>query len=406
MKKWANFLLLWQGQFVSILGDTLYLAVISYLVLEQTGSTIKMSLVTSIGLVARILTGLVAGAIVDNANRKHLLVLLDTIRGITILFAVFGIVVYGRNLFLWVVFAQIVIDICAAIFNPSINAVIPEIVDGSRLIQANSHMTISRFLGKISGNLIFASFFNLALYPFFLTLNGLTYLFSAFTELFIKVPPAQRKADFHSFTDSIKKGYSYVGKTRGLRYFLFLCGIMNIFLCLTEILYIPFFDRSPLGIHTYGYCMGALSFGTIGGAVLTSNPRIKIDAKNWMIFSAIGYFLLVALFPLQTNRFLLILLFAVMGCIDAIIHNIISACLQLNTDKNFRGVVFSLYSLTNNVMKPISISVGGILGEYFPAGRVITVTMILGILTLCLYFRNQELLRFMSLREGTDESLT
>lgn len=83
-------------------------------------------------------------------------------------------------------------------------------------------------------------------------------------------------------------------------------------------------------------------------------------------------------------------------------HNIISSCLQLNTDKDFRGVVFSLYSLMNNVMKPISISVGGVLGEYFHIGKVITITMLVGIITLFLYFRNNDLLDFMTIYKDTD----
>ncbi len=392
-----NFVLLWQGQLVSIFGDTLYLAVISYLVLVQTGSTIKMSLVTSIGLIARIITGIVAGAIVDQVNRKYLLVLLDIIRGVVVIFAVLGIVTNGENLLLWIILSQIVIDICAAIFNPSINSIIPDIVNEANIIQANSNMTISRFLGKILGSLAFASFFDVSFYPIFLIINGCSYLFSAFTEFFIKIPGNQYKQDMFSFIQTIKKGYDYVGKNKGLKRFLLLCGIMNIFLCMTEILYIPFFDRSNFGVHMYGYCMGALSLGTISGAVLVSFLKSKVNTQKWMIITSVGYFFLLSIFPIQKNGYLIITIFVVMGCTDAIMHNIISSCLQLNTDNNFRGVVFSLYSLMNNIMKPVSISLGGILGEYFPVGNVITIIMILGIITLALYFRNKDLLDFMTI---------
>lgn len=111
---------------------------------------------------------------------------------------------------------------------------------------------------------------------------------------------------------------------------------------------------------------------------------------------------LASVFPFQKTMYCLIIIFAVMGGVDAIMHNIISSCLQLNTDKDFRGVVFSLYSLMNNVMKPISISVGGVLGEYFHIGKVITITMLVGIITLFLYFRNNDLLDFMTIYKDTD----
>lgn len=110
-----------------------------------------------------------------------------------------------------------------------------------------------------------------------------------------------------------------------------------------------------------------------------------------------GIFFLAAIFPVQKNAYFLAAVFFLMGCTDAVIHNIISACLQLNTDAEFRGVVFSLYSLTNNVMKPISISIGGILGEYFDIGKLIMVIMIAGIIALGFCFRNKALLDFMTL---------
>lgn len=397
MRKWKNFALLWQGQLISILGDTVYASVISYLVLEQTGSTAKMSVVTSVGLLARVITGIVSGAVVDNVNRKYLMVFLDAVRGITVLLTVIGIVKYNNGLLVWLVLSQIIVDICAAFFNPSINSVIPDIVDASHVVQANSNMTVSRFLGKILGNLIFASFFNIAFYPVFLVINGCSYLFSSFTEIFIKVPDRANRCNIRKFSQSIKKGYCYVGKKKGLRNFLFLCGIMNIFLCMTEILYIPFFDKNDFGINMYGYCMGALSLGTISAAVLMSLIKLKMNSKNIMMISCMGYFFLAAIFPVQKNAYFLAAVFFLMGCTDAVIHNIISACLQLNTDAEFRGVVFSLYSLTNNVMKPISISIGGILGEYFDIGKLIMVIMIAGIIALGFCFRNKALLDFMTL---------
>lgn len=147
----------------------------------------------------------------------------------------------------------------------------------------------------------------------------------------------------------------------------------------------------------YGYCMCALSVGTIISAVFTSSLKRKINTKKWFIITFIGYFLLSAIFSFQKNTYCIVIIFAVMGYIDAIMHNIISSCLQLNTDSDFRGVVFSLYSLMNNIMKPISVSIGGILGEFFSIRNVITITMILGIVVLIFCYRNKKLLNFFSL---------
>ncbi len=179
-----------------------------------------------------------------------------------------------------------------------------------------------------------------SLYPLFLIVNGCSYLFSAATESWIKVPNKKRNERSRKFIESTKRGYYYVGHNEGLKQFLLLCCIMNFFLCLTEILYIPFFNGHPNGINMYGYCMSALSVGTIISAVFTSSLKGKINTRKWFIITAIGYFLLASIFPFQKNPYCFMIIFAAMGCVDAIMHNIISSCLQLNTHSDFRGVVF------------------------------------------------------------------
>jgi MFS family permease len=77
-----NFLLLWQGQIVSSLGDVTHSIALGFWILAVTGSTALMGSLMAASTVPRILVAPFAGVLVDRIDRRRLLIWMDTIRGI------------------------------------------------------------------------------------------------------------------------------------------------------------------------------------------------------------------------------------------------------------------------------------------------------------------------------------
>ena len=77
--------LLLQGQFVSVMGDMIYEIALGFWVLAFTGSTALMGILMATSLVPGIILSPFAGVIVDRTNRKKLMILMDLLRGITII---------------------------------------------------------------------------------------------------------------------------------------------------------------------------------------------------------------------------------------------------------------------------------------------------------------------------------
>jgi MFS family permease len=85
-KLWTrNFLLLWQGQFVSAVGDVVYEIALGFWVLAVSGSTALMGTLLAASTIPRVLLSPVAGVVVDRSDRKKLLVTMDFVRGIFVL---------------------------------------------------------------------------------------------------------------------------------------------------------------------------------------------------------------------------------------------------------------------------------------------------------------------------------
>jgi DHA3 family macrolide efflux protein-like MFS transporter len=81
-KLWTtNFLLLWQGQLVSILGDVVYAIALGFWILAKTGSTGLMGGLMAASVLPRILASPVAGVVVDRFDRRRLMIWMDVIRG-------------------------------------------------------------------------------------------------------------------------------------------------------------------------------------------------------------------------------------------------------------------------------------------------------------------------------------
>lgn len=119
-KLWnKNFFLLWQGQMVSVLGDVIYIIALDFWILDMTGSTALMGLLSAITMLPRIVFGPFVGVFVDRWDSKKIIILTDFIRGIAVTFI--GIAALIGFIEVWMVFlVGIVSGICSAFFNPTI----------------------------------------------------------------------------------------------------------------------------------------------------------------------------------------------------------------------------------------------------------------------------------------------
>ena len=79
-KLWnKDFILLFQGNAVSTIGDLMYSVAIGYWVYEQTGSSGLMGIMSSISMFVIMFFSPFCGSIVDKCNRKWVIVGIDTI---------------------------------------------------------------------------------------------------------------------------------------------------------------------------------------------------------------------------------------------------------------------------------------------------------------------------------------
>ena len=133
-----NFRLLWIAQIISEQGDWLYAVAIYSLLLEYTGSAKYVALAFVLQVLPQFFVSPAAGVINDRLSRKKVMIFADWSRAAIVLCMV---LVRGPHL-VWLLYTLLFLEtILWALFEPGRSAVIPNIVDESELIAANTLST-------------------------------------------------------------------------------------------------------------------------------------------------------------------------------------------------------------------------------------------------------------------------
>ncbi len=370
-----NFFLLWQGQFVSAIGDVAYSIALGFWILALTGSTALMGTLMAASSLPRVLISPFAGVIVDRSDRKWLLVVMDLIRGIFVVFI--GIASYRGFIEIWMVFvAGVIIGVCGAFFNPAVSSIIPDIVDKRKLVQANSAFSIVQTVSGIIGSSAGGILFKMLGASFMFLFNGLSYIFSAITEIFIEVPKiVHEKARLHFFAD-MKDGFKFVWHFRGLRTLILIAGMINFFAVMGIMLILPLFHQEDkLGPTLYGIIMAFFTGGLFLGFLFTSVVNFQPE-QRFKVFS-LCYLTMCAgmiLLPVFLHFPVMAALVFITGFVNAILNTFINTVLQLTTPQAKRGKVFGLLISVAGGLMPIAYATGGVLAEFIPVRILIAIS--------------------------------
>jgi MFS transporter, DHA3 family, macrolide efflux protein len=368
----VNFLLLWQGQLVSAIGDVVYELALGFWIFAMTGSSGLMGGLMAASVIPRVIVGPFAGVIVDRSDRKWLLVLMDAVRGVVVLgvalAALFGVAQ------IWMVFAAgVIIGLCASFFNPSISSVLPDIVKRDQVVQANSFFSMihgaSGILGSSFGGVIYAAIGA----PLMFLVNGISYLFSSVTELFIKVPAKHKEREPSHFMTDLKQGLRFVWQTTGLRFLVLTAGVINFLASAGMVLMIPFFESTSwLGPARYGVTMAVMTASMLAGMAVMA--AVKVEAEQRLTVFGIGMVVFIAgaaVFPLFNVFWPMLIAVALFGFANAVVNILIQSVMQLGVPGDMRGKVFGLTGTITQGLTPIGLALGGLLGEVLPYRLVI-----------------------------------
>ncbi|MDP3911399.1 MAG: MFS transporter [Gemmatimonadales bacterium] len=386
-----DFLLLWQGQFVSQLGNQAFSLAMVYWLMEATGSASLMGLLMMVSLLPGVVIGPLGGAIADRHSRLGIIVVSDLVRGLAVL-ALAGVMFLrpqGTELIVGMLFAVALFSgLVNAVFQPAIAAAIPDLVPPQKVAAGNSltqfSVQASVLVGQAAGGLLYR-FFGAA-YLFFI--DGATYLVSAFSEAFIRIPqkrPGEKlptKQTLAAYISDTVEGIRFVWRRPGMRSFLLVASGVN-FLAMPVIILLPFYvaDRLVKDSAWYGFLLAALGAGSLLGYLVAGTIRISARRRPWLITSAlIGTGTLLATVGFVRGPVIALALFFGVGTCTGAINIFVITLFQIATPSDMRGRVIALVIALSGAATPLGMALGGLLGDatnknipliYFACGALI-----------------------------------
>ena len=370
------------GQLVSQLGDGFYNIAISFWVLKTTGSPAMMGIILFAQMMSSVVTGLFAGSIVDSVNRKYIIVLADLIRGIVISMLA---VVFYLNIFnmTFLIIVEILLGINAAFFNTAVPAVIPQIVKENELSTANSKCQFisgsALIFGPILGGITVASYG----YGFAFVINAVSFLISAFFELFITLPYVADSVE--KAQESIKRklieGYKYIYNSKQILVILIVVAIVHLFYgSILVVLPVLASELSGKGAELLGYFQASFGVGTVIVAFILSVVKVNKNEDRILFFGITGIglmFCLISIAGLGSTDYivvLLIILFAVLSGVIAVTGLTFRLLIQKNVENEMTGRVFGVVTTIGGSSIPVAMLIFGFLLNYFNSYYVLAVS--------------------------------
>ncbi|MFC1588286.1 MFS transporter [Planctomycetota bacterium] len=391
-----NFVLLMQGQLVSVLGSQVFMVAQRFWILEQTGSATLMGTLSMLSLIPGVILSPIGGTFADQYSRKRILIVADILCGLAVLSLAVMLWWVPESTYLitiWLMLVAVIVGTCSAFFSPAISAAVPDLVPKEKLNQANSATQASaqlcRMVGQGLGGWLFL---HLGATLMFL-IDGVSYLFSAGSETLIVIPQKipEKAATWKDEFDRVKKdmmvGLRYVWQTTGLRALVLAAAFMNFFLMPVGVL-MPFYvvDELGLGADWFGYLLAAEAVGLLVGSIAAGVINISGATKSRIfviLLCALGIFIVLLGLVWKPKDALITMMCT--GVLVGIISIYIGVAIQGHTPSEIRGRVFGVLGLVCGGLMPISAGLAGVIADltgqnipliYMVCGGLVTVACI------------------------------
>jgi len=358
-----NASLLWLAQFISAVGDSLFLPCILWMVGDVTGDEAPVGFAVFLATVPHLLFGPMAGTFADRLDRRSLMIVSDVVRAAILIGLPVVVMVLGGVSYPLIITAAFLLAAFSAPFMAARDAFLPELVGGASLVRWNALLQMSQHLALIVG--LSAGGLLLAGAPGsgsdrvlnVLQLDGLTFVVSAIALLLIVHPRKRRSESARGgFWREVGEGLAYAKRDRVVGGLLVLTALNNLAIMGPAIVGAVLLIRNVyhLGPQHLAWFEGCMAVGMLIGALWLGRvgrtwPMGKVVLWG-MVLDGLTYipFVWIADYPPA------LLLITAHGVFIPFIVVGRTSLLQAHVPSERRGKVFALVNLTVLGMTSIS----------------------------------------------------
>jgi MFS family permease len=372
------------GNLVAQIGTWMQTVSQSWLVLELTGSALRLGVVSMLQFGPILLLSVFTGVLADRVTKRHLLVATEAVQGCLAL--TLGLSVWSGHVAYWHVAALAVLwGVTSAIDQPARLSFVTELAGREAVASAIGLSAASfngaRIVGPAVAGVLIA---RVGLASGFL-LNGIAFAVAIATLLRVPARPPRPRSPGTSFAGELVEGVLYAARTRIVRLVLGLQVIVS-FCVFNFSVYVPLLAREVLGLGSegFGFLMTALGIGAVLaglglGTLGTREPPPALIALACAI--ALAFLLGLAA---ARHVWVAAVLLVLTGFSGTLVMAGCNSFLQLTVPEALRGRVMSVYVLLSGGIFPVGSFFVGIVSQAWGVSTAFAVNGALGLCALAL----------------------
>jgi len=383
-----SFLLLWSGQTLSRLGDSVYRVALVWWVLQKTGSAGAVARMLVCSYVPLLLFVLLGGITIDRFSRVKVMLLSDLSRA-AVVFTVSILAAWGQ-LEVWHLYvASAVFGSVNAFFQPAYTVVVPEIVATEALTSANSVTNLSKQLADVAGPALGAMILALTSTSIAFFVNGFSFVVSAFC-LFplLKLSTSNSISRSPSVISDLREGFKTVLSSPWLWITIVISSIGNVTVNGPLSVGLPFLIKNDLqrNVGSLGLVYSMLALGCVVASIwLGRSGKIRRRGLTFYTTFLIAAVVTITLgFPMQIVGVAIAVF--IIGATLTSSALIWTNTLQDSVSRDVLGRVASIDYLGSYALLPIGYSLSGWAADRWGSSVVFlvggSISILLGLLAL------------------------
>ncbi|MFC4492558.1 MFS transporter [Streptomyces ovatisporus] len=386
LRRNRDFLLLWLGAGVSVLGDRAATVAFPLLMIWYGGSATEAGLVGFAGLLPMLLVQLPAGVVVDRLDRRKTMIVCD-VAGLLAMLSV-GVALLNGRLWLPHMLAVAFVEGTAAIFyRLSERAAVRNVVHPDHLAPALSQNEARARAAGLLGQPLGSSLYGAARWSPFV-FAAASHLLALVSLLCIRKKfQTERREEPWRLRAEMAEGFAWLLRQRFLRAAISLVAVTNVLfqaLSLALVLIVKESGGSPASIGFIGLVSGA---GGIIGALTGSQFVQRMNPGTVMISIFAVWSALMPVVALTSNVYVLAALFAGTSFAGAVL-NVMAGVYQVQiTPDEMQGRVGSVAGLLSSGASSLgalgggfALSAVGSTGTVLAVGAVMAATLVTAVL--------------------------
>ncbi|MGA6161803.1 MFS transporter [Amycolatopsis magusensis] len=267
-----DFLLLWSGQSMSLIGSQITVLALPLLAVSALGASVfEVGLLTTFGTLPWLLVSLPAGVVVDRTRKRSLMLWCDLGRAAILLTV--SIAGLAGQLTIWHLYAVAMLSgACTVFFNAAYLSFPPAMLEKAQFVDATSKISTASALANVLGPGVAGFLIGLVGAARAVAVDAVSCLVSAATLLLIRhrePPPAPPADGERSFRKEVAVGLRLIVGNRSLTYITFTNSFGGFLVISITALWVPYAVRE-LGwsAQALGVVMGTSAIGGLLGSLL------------------------------------------------------------------------------------------------------------------------------------------